>query len=155
MKNIIFSAFLLTALSCSLSAYDVEKAAHIEKFYAPMSQKVLANSKLFVSAEDFLSMARANKEMLLLDVRTPGEHSILKASYEQSLHIPINELFQKQNLDRLPKNKPIIVICHSGTRGLLAAADLLQIGFKDIHVLKGGFVALAQATTVKDAPLAP
>ncbi len=152
MKNIILSTLFITTLSLNLCAYDSHKAQEIEKFYAPMTQKALAESKLFITAEDFLEMVNANKELLLLDVRTRGEHSILSASYKQSLHIPISELFKKENLDKLPQNRPIILICHSGSRGLLAAADLLQIGFTNIHVLKGGFVALAQSTTVTNAP---
>ena len=67
-------------------------------------------------------------------------------------NIPIKDLFKKVNLDKLPTAKPIVVVCHSGSRATLAAVGLIRIGFKNIHVLKGGLVALAIDNTPKNAP---
>jgi len=153
MNKIITSALLFTTLTLSAQGYDATKAANLEGFYAGMTQKVCADSKLFITATDTLKLIRDNKKYLILDVRTAGENSVISISDKNSIHIEIKDLFKKENLDKLPTNLPIITICHSGTRGLMAALGLKQIGFKNVQVLKGGFIALAQDNTVKNAPI--
>jgi rhodanese-related sulfurtransferase len=137
----------------NLMAYDAQKAEELNKFYSHMTQKACADSKLFIKADDTLKMLREKKLFSFLDVRTDGENNILSLSGENALHIPLNVLFQKENLDKLPTDKPIIVVCHSGTRATLAAIGLKRLGFKKVHVLKGGMVALAKANNPKNAPL--
>jgi len=134
-------------------AYDVEKSEELNKFYSHMTQKACADSKLFMKADDALKMLREKKAFIFLDVRTDGENAVLSLSGENALHIPINVLFQKENLDKLPTDKPVVVVCHSGTRATLAAIGLKRLGFKKVHVLKGGMVALAKATNVKKSPI--
>jgi rhodanese-related sulfurtransferase len=48
-----------------------------------------------------------------------------------------------QNIDQLSpyKDKPIVAICHSGMRSMMAARLLAQQGFKDIRNLIGGMMA--------------
>jgi len=152
MKKIIYSTLTLALLSVNSMAYDATKAEELSKFYAHMTQKTCADSKLFVKAVDTMKMIRENR-VTLLDVRTNGEASVIALSGNSSIHIPIENLFKKENLDRLPTDKPIIIVCHSGTRATLAAIGLKRVGFKKIHVLKGGLIALASATNPKNAPL--
>ena len=153
MKKLIYSTVAISLLSMNLMAYDANKAEELNKFYSHMTQKACADSKLFIKADDTLKMLREKKAFSFLDVRTDGENNILSLSGENALHIPINILFQKENLDKLPNDKPIIVICHSGTRATLAAIGLKRLGFKKVHVLKGGMVALAKVNSPKNAPL--
>ncbi|HHB93963.1 MAG TPA: rhodanese-like domain-containing protein, partial [Campylobacterales bacterium] len=63
------------------------------------------------------------------------------------------KLFQKENLDKLSTDKPIVVVCHSGTRATLAGIGLKRVGFKQVHILKGGLIALAKANNPKNAPI--
>jgi len=153
MKKLIYSTVTISLLSMNLMAYDAQKAEELNKFYSHMTQKACADSKLFIKADDTLKMLREKKLFSFLDVRTDGENNILSLSGENALHIPLNVLFQKENLDKLPTDKPIIVVCHSGTRATLAAIGLKRLGFKKVHVLKGGMVALAKANNPKNAPL--
>ena len=153
MKKLIYSAVALSLVSMNLMAYDAEKAEELNKFYAHMTQKACADSKLFIKADDALKMLREKKAFSFLDVRTDGENNILALNGENALHVPINILFQKENLAKLPLNQPIVVVCHSGTRATLAAIGLKRLGFKKVHVLKGGMVALAKANSPKNAPL--
>ena len=153
MKKIIFSSITVAFLASNLMAYDANKAEELNNFYSHMTQKAFINSKLFIKATDALKMLREKKEFIFLDVRTDGENAILSMSGKNALHIPINILFKKENLDKLPTDKPIIVVCHSGTRATLAGIGLKRLGFKHIHVLKGGMVALAKANNPKNAPI--
>ena len=153
MKKLIYSAVALSLVSMNLMAYDAEKAEELNKFYAHMTQKACADSKLFIKADDTLKMLREKKAFSFLDVRTDGENNILALNGENALHVPINVLFQKENLAKLPLDQPIVVVCHTGTRATLAAIGLKRLGFKKVHVLKGGMVALAKANSPKNAPL--
>lgn len=151
MKTIIYLPLAILLLTLNAMAYDVEKAKQLETFYAGMTQKACADSTLFIEAVDAMKMIRDNN-ITLLDVRTHAEASVIAISEKNAIHIPIKDLFKKENLDKLPSTKPIVVVCHSGTRGTLAAIGVKRLGFEKIHVLKGGFVALAIENTPKTAP---
>lgn len=153
MKKLLYMAFATLVLSTTSMAYDQVKADQLNKFYSHMNQKACAKSKLFIKAVDVMKMLRENKKFTILDVRTDGEASIISISASNAIHIPISELFKKENLNKLPKDEPIVIVCHSGTRATLAAIGLKQIGFKKSHVLKGGLIALATANNPKNAPL--
>jgi len=155
MKKILINTLLLTTLTITANAYDASKAKEFESFYAPMTQKMCAASKMFINAEDTLKLIREDKKYLLIDVRTAGENSVISISDKNALHIELKDLFKKENLDKIPTDIPVIMVCHSGTRGIMATMGLKQIGFKNIQVLKGGFIALAEQNTVENAPLRP
>ena len=70
-----------------------------------------------------------------------------------ALEIPIEHLFEAKNLDRLPKDELLIVVCYSGTRAIAAVVSLKMLGFTNTRVMKGGIVGLAKANSVKNAPL--
>jgi len=152
MKKVLYATLTLALLSVNTMAYDAQKAKNLNDFYAYMTQKACADSKLFIDAEETMKRIRDNN-VTLLDVRTDGEASVLALSAKSAIHIPIAKLFKKESLDGLPTDKPIVTICHSGTRAVLAAIGLKRVGFKNIHVLKGGMVALAEANNPKNAPL--
>ena len=108
---------------------------------------------MFIKAKDVMKMYRDQKDFTLLDVRTDAEASIIALSANNAVHIPIAQLFTKKNLDKLPTDKPLIIVCHSGTRATMAAVGLKELGFKNAQVLKGGLIALAIANNPKNAPL--
>lgn len=74
---------------------------------------------------------------VLLDVREPDELHI--AQLPEAVHIPLRQL--GENLDRLSKEHPIIVLCHHGWRSQSAARELAARGFKEVYNLKGGIDA--------------
>lgn len=70
----------------------------------------------------------------ILDVREDIEVELGKI--EPSVHIPVNDL--RDNLDKLPKDKTIVVYCAVGVRGYIAARILTQEGFT-VKNLIGGY----------------
>ena len=152
MKKTVYSTLTIAILSINVMAYDKAKADDLNKFYSHMTQEACAKSKLFVKAKDTMKMIRDNN-VTLIDVRTESEVSVITLSGKNSMHIPIKDLFKKDNLDKIPTDKPIVIVCHSGTRAIFSAIGLKRIGFKNIHVLKGGLIALAQANNTKNAPI--
>jgi len=153
MNKILSTSIALAVLSVNALAYDDTKASELDHFYSHMTQKACADSKLFIEADDVMKMLRERKAFTMLDVRTSGEVAVIALSGKNALHIPIKNLFKKENLDKLPTDQPIVIVCHSGTRAILAAIGLKRIGLKKTHVLKGGLIALADADNPKNAPL--
>jgi rhodanese-related sulfurtransferase len=49
-----------------------------------------------------------------------------------------------QRLSELDRGRPLIVVCHSGTRSLSAARQLAEIGFTDVKSMHGGLIAWAE-----------
>ena len=153
MKKFFAALLGSLTLSASLFAYDAAKAAQFDAFYSHMTQKACANSTLFVTGEDAMKLLREGKPVTLLDVRTDAEAAVVALSTPAALHIPMERLFQKASLDRLPDDRPILIVCHSGIRAVMAAVSLKMIGIKNVQVLKGGITALAKANTPANAPL--
>ena len=71
----------------------------------------------------------------ILDVR--DEDEVLCGKIPGSLNIPLNTL--RDNLDKLPKDKEIIVSCKSGARAYLAERYLRQQGY-NVKNLSGGYL---------------
>jgi rhodanese-related sulfurtransferase len=80
---------------------------------------------------------------LLLDVRENGEY--VEGHAPGSTLIPLGQLPQRlQEIDGY-KNKPVVVICHSGSRSAKAAKLLEQAGFSAVSNVQGGMVAWKKA----------
>ncbi len=152
-KTKMMGVVLLASLAAvNLSAYDANLAQKFNETFSQYSQTYLNNSKMLVDAESVMKMLQKKEDFILLDIRTPAEMQVLGLRTKNRLEIPFDHLFKKENLDRLPKDKPIVIVCYSGSRALQAATSLEMLGFKNAKVLFGGIVALAQSNTTKNAP---
>ncbi|MFN3197502.1 MAG: molybdopterin-synthase adenylyltransferase MoeB [Bradymonadia bacterium] len=75
----------------------------------------------------------------LVDVRTPEEWS--QGSPEGAVRLGRDAL-ELQIEDHAPDlDTPVVVMCASGRRSLLAADDLLRLGYTDVRSMAGGFTA--------------
>jgi rhodanese-related sulfurtransferase len=75
--------------------------------------------------------------VVLLDVREPWEREL--AVIDPSLHIPMQEV--PARVDELPRDRPIVVYCHTGVRSAMVAGYLAQRGFSSVANLSGGIDA--------------
>jgi len=74
---------------------------------------------------------------LFLDVREPDEYG--QGALPGAVHLP-RGLLELQVEGRIPdKDRKIIVYCAGGTRSLLAAQALGQLGYSDVASMAGGF----------------
>jgi hydroxyacylglutathione hydrolase len=74
---------------------------------------------------------------LAIDVRTPHERD--QKYIAGSLGIPLNHL--TDNLEKLPKDRALLVYCAGGYRSSLAASLLQGSGFDRVSEIAGGIVA--------------
>jgi adenylyltransferase/sulfurtransferase len=89
-----------------------------------------------VGASEVHALRLRGEELLLLDVRDPGEAAL--ARIEGARLIPVGEL--EGRLGELTgwKERQIVVHCHHGGRSARACALLLEKGFVQVSNLRGG-----------------
>jgi len=91
-----------------------------------------------------INVSQANEmidrgEVFILDVRRPDEYAsghIKNSTLMAVQDIPANELDIK--LKELPKDKPILVYCRSGSRSVAASTILVNNGFSQVYNMQGG-----------------
>ncbi|MEJ2043432.1 MAG: FAD-dependent oxidoreductase [Reinekea sp.] len=134
---------LATAIRGGMTVFDLEE---FELCYAPPfgSAKDVVNQAGFVASnvcrgeheichsDDVLN---GTDETMLVDVRNSTEISVL-GSIEEAISIPVNEL--RDNLNLLPKDRPLVVFCAVGLRGYVAYRMLTNLGYK-VSNLSGGY----------------
>ena len=76
-----------------------------------------------------------DKRYLFLDVREPEE---LMTKIKGAITIPLGDL--SKNLNKISKDKIVLINCRSGVRSLKACKILNDAGFK-AYSLKGGIIA--------------
>jgi sulfur dioxygenase len=74
--------------------------------------------------------------VVVLDVRSREEVEGPDGRIDGSLHIPLPEL--EERLAELPAERPVVVVCHAGSRSALATQQLLKAGRRAVANLRGG-----------------
>lgn len=75
----------------------------------------------------------------LIDVRTIEEFT--SGHIKGAINIDVTKSDFKEKVQKLDKNKPVLVYCRKGGRSANAAAILRELGFAAITDLKGGITA--------------
>jgi sulfur dioxygenase len=78
------------------------------------------------------------QDVLILDVRTRVETDEESARIEGAMLIPVNEL--RARLGEVPDTKPVMTICRSGKRSVLAYNILREAGRKRVASIKSGLL---------------
>jgi rhodanese-related sulfurtransferase len=74
---------------------------------------------------------------LLVDVRSPREHE--QKFISGSISVPLNHL--QEQLEELPRDRPLLVYCAGGYRSSIAASLLQRHGFGHVSEIAGGITA--------------
>jgi rhodanese-related sulfurtransferase len=88
----------------------------------------------FVHVEELHQRLQAPRKPFVLDVREPWEYAEGHVPGAQLL--PLSEL--EDRVGEVPRDRPVLSICHSGQRSLAAAAFLLAQGYPDVSNVDGG-----------------
>ena len=90
-----------------------------------------------ISVQDLDRMRKEAKPHMLLDIREPQEIEI--SAIDGAVHIPMNTL--PDNLARVPKDQPVVVMCHMGGRSWQVTQWLRAQGYDNVVNLEGGISA--------------
>ena len=92
-----------------------------------------------INPQQLKTMIDSGNDLALVDVREPYEADIV--SIEGSILVPKGQIMNGSALDRLPRDRPVVLYCRSGIRSADALAVLLDAGFPDATHLGGGVLA--------------
>jgi adenylyltransferase/sulfurtransferase len=92
-----------------------------------------------ISVEELKKKFAANDDFILIDVREPEEFA--SSRIPGSVLIPKAAFFDATALDRLPRDKEIILHCRSGVRSAHCLAIIQGAGFMNSRHLSGGILA--------------
>lgn len=89
---------------------------------------------------------------LLLDVREPNEFATVRAP--GAVLLPTSTFVAR--IDELPRDRPLLVICHSGNRSAAVAGFLARSGRVDVVNVAGGMEAWERAgLPIRRGPVDP
>jgi rhodanese-related sulfurtransferase len=145
MKLIVVIAAIGICLGAgsTASAFDTEMAESYAKLFSPVVGAGAGKALHFVLPAAVAKDIREGEEFVTIDVRTPAETGVFALSLPNSMTIPVNQVFLPENLERIPTDKKVIIVCKSGMRATAVGTSLRHVGFDNVYVLKGGFQALA------------
>ncbi|MDT8407092.1 MAG: rhodanese-like domain-containing protein [Methylococcales bacterium] len=97
-------------------------------------------TRKFKVLSPLLTVAKMNQgDLVIIDVREPVEYA--KGFIDGARNIPVGKLdLQVDSLAEF-KDKPLLLVCQTGTRSSTACKTLLKKGFADIYQLSGGMDA--------------
>ena len=108
------------------------------------SEKLYANGKNMktqidvknISTKQAKELIDNEKDIFILDVRTKEEYS--ESHIKGSNLIPLHEL--EQNINKIPKDRKVVVHCASGKRSAQACEILRNKGLKGLYNVEGGIL---------------
>ncbi len=109
----------------------------------PLLQKVAVGGMKEVSVPQAVQLIN-RRDAIVLDVRDAAEYAT--GHVPNARHIPAAELEKRLKELQKFKDKPVVVVCRSGTRSASACGTLRKLGFQEVFPLKGGVLAWTQAS---------
>ncbi|MBE0690316.1 MAG: rhodanese-like domain-containing protein [Anaerolineae bacterium] len=109
-----------------------------------------------VSAQELEARIRSNSDVFLLDVRNPDEWEICKLENAVTLPLPTLQMAAQEIIfggdaaengvvAQIPRDRDVIVYCHTGVRSQYAIMMLRELGYEPTRLinLSGGIHAWA------------
>lgn len=145
MKQLLILFIAIFLVVGNVYAFDKETAKKFDGMFSQMTPEMIAKRPCEIDSKQFFELIKKKEDFVMLDIRTPQEMDIIGITLKNTLRIPMNELFKEENLKKLPKDKKLIVICHTGTRSVAVTTALWATGFTNALTFKGGTIELAAA----------
>jgi rhodanese-related sulfurtransferase len=82
-----------------------------------------------------------SRNAIVIDVRSPEEFA--KGSLPHARNVPAEKINDKSK--ELKKDRPLIIVCATGSSAGKVAAQLRASGYNDVYVLGGGLAAWREA----------
>jgi len=101
-----------------------------------------------ISAQKGLEILETEKDVLLLDVRTPQEYTGPLGHIDGARLIPLQELANRVKEIEQYKDKKVVLVCRSGSRSKIAGNFLVQNGFKNVMEIETGMLGVKKLQAV-------
>lgn len=136
----------------------IEDISNLEVAYAPplasamdivntvanVADNVLSGRFRAINGIEFMDLwkHRADNHIFFIDMRPPKASKKIEAEYPEWHAIPLEEI--KSKLDALPHDRPIALVCNSGTRAYEGMLILKNNGFNDVVNSMGGMQTITK-----------
>src|SRR5688572_9143098 len=88
-----------------------------------------------ITAKQLKARLDAGEDITIIDVREDWE--VAQSKLTQAIHIPMNDV--PDQVDQIPKDKPLVIMCHTGRRSEQVALWLeSNEDYEDVLNLVGG-----------------
>lgn len=94
-----------------------------------------------LTVNELKNLIDSGEDILILDVRNNREWN--QGHISEATHLYVGYIEKEAN--KLPKNKPIVVICKTGNRASFGASVLAKAGFRRVYNCLGGMDAWVKA----------
>jgi rhodanese-related sulfurtransferase len=91
-----------------------------------------------ITVSELKQLKDSKSDFQLIDVREDHEVEICEIGGE---HIPMGQVMD--HLDKISKDKQVIIHCRSGARSGAICQALEKVGYTNVYNLKGGIIAWA------------
>jgi rhodanese-related sulfurtransferase len=98
-----------------------------------------------IQPADLAKLLEQEKNLALLDVRTPAEYEQVHVAEAKLMTLDQLNPEQLVSSGELSKEKPVYLLCQSGTRAGKAAQHFSKAGFHQPVVVRGGTLAWIEA----------
>ena len=95
-----------------------------------------------VNVDGAKEMIQNNKDLVILDVRTPEETA--EGMIENAIEIDYKASDFDAKIKELDKDKSYLVYCRSGGRSVSASEKMIAAGFKNVTNMEGGYMAWSE-----------
>ena len=94
-----------------------------------------------IDVSELKRQMQTGEDFILLDIRSEGE--VVRGMLPDAQHLPMHLIPVKMN--DLPRDKTVVLYCHSGSRSYHACAYLVQQGIDNVVNLRGGILDWARS----------
>ena len=130
MRSLALVLFFSSAFLC-VNCQSVDQNGTTETTDAGIVQKMD-----IITPAQYVEMAAADKELILIDLRTPEE--IAQGHITGAKFINFSSSDFKSNLETLNKDSKYVIYCASGRRSHNAQGVMKEMGFTNVSDLQGG-----------------
>lgn len=102
-----------------------------------------------LNVQETRALLNANRNTLLIDVRTNAEYDGPLGHVEGSILLPLQDIDKWSSKYEDYQNEEVVLICRSGARSMRAATVLKEKGFQKLVNVKGGMIAWNKANLAK------
>ena len=93
-----------------------------------------------VEPDDLDAVLEGEPRPFLLDVREVMEWQNMNLAHLGAVLVPMREV--PGRMDEIPRDRPVVVYCHTGVRSLEVAKLLAAEGYEDVRNLEGGIAGV-------------
>lgn len=133
MKKLFYSSILSAFTLFSFASCGETRPTEVNTEQTQVESKYITVEKAKV--QEII----AQEDPFILDVRTPDEFN--GGHIENAVNINFYDSNFDAEVEKLEKNKTIVVYCAAGGRSASAAEKMLKMGFTSIVEVKGGYNA--------------